>query len=125
MLMKSCVAYLGIVGPATFAAILLLAQVPGASSAMAASAEKGKIAFARHGCWQCHGYEGQGGVTGKRLAPDPLPFETLSAFVRTTSGAMPPYREQILSGEDLEDIYAYLQSIPKGVDPKNIPLLNQ
>jgi ubiquinol-cytochrome c reductase cytochrome c subunit len=112
---------LGTIGPAALAAALML----GASGAMAASAEKGKIAFVRHGCWQCHGYEGQGGIAGKTLAPDPLPFETLSAFVRTTSRAMPPYREQILSDEDLADIYAYLQSIPKTRDPKSIPLLNQ
>jgi ubiquinol-cytochrome c reductase cytochrome c subunit len=110
-----------IIGPAAFAAALVL----GMSGAMAASAEKGRAAFARHGCWQCHGYQGQGGVTGKRLAPDPLPFETLSAFVRTTSGAMPPYREQILSDEDLADIYAYLQSVPKGPVAGSIPLLNQ
>jgi mono/diheme cytochrome c family protein len=114
-----------IIGTAAFAAALVLSQVLGASNAVAASAEKGKIAFVRHGCWQCHGYEGQGGVTGKRLAPDPLPFETLSAFVRTTSGAMPPYREQILSDEDLADIYAYLQSIPKTPAAASIPLLNQ
>jgi hypothetical protein len=37
---------------------------------------------------------------------------------------MPPFREEILSNEDLADIYAYLQSIPKGLDPKSIPLLN-
>jgi mono/diheme cytochrome c family protein len=100
-------------------------QVFGAASAVAASAEKGKAAFARHGCWQCHGYQGQGGVTGPKLAPDPLPFEALSAFVRTTSRNMPPYREEILSGEDLADIYAYLESIPKGPDAASVQMLNQ
>lgn len=108
-----------IIGPAAFAAALLL----GAASAGAASAEKGKAAFVQHGCWQCHGYQGQGGITGPKLAPGPLPFDTLSNFVRTTSRAMPPYREAILSNEDLADIYAYLQSIPKGPDPESIPLL--
>jgi mono/diheme cytochrome c family protein len=38
---------------------------------------------------------------------------------------MPPYSEKILSNEDLADIYAYLQSIPKAADYKTIPLLNQ
>jgi ubiquinol-cytochrome c reductase cytochrome c subunit len=111
----------GIIGSAALAAALTV----GAASAMAASSEKGKAAFVQHGCWQCHGYQGQGGVTGLRLAPDPIPFETLSNFVRTTSRAMPPYREEILSNDDLADIYAYLQSILKGPDPKSIPLLNQ
>jgi ubiquinol-cytochrome c reductase cytochrome c subunit len=122
MQMKSRIGRIGaIIGPAAFAADLLL----GAGSAVAASAEKGKIGFVQHGCWQCHGYQGQGGVTGLKLAPDPIPFETLSNFVRTTNRAMPPYREEILSNEDLADIYAYLQSIPKDPDPKSIPLLNQ
>jgi hypothetical protein len=37
---------------------------------------------------------------------------------------MPPYREPVLPEEDLADIYAYMQSIPKGPDHKAIPLLN-
>jgi hypothetical protein len=38
---------------------------------------------------------------------------------------MPPFHEEILSNDDLANIYGYLQSIPKGPDAKNIPLLNQ
>jgi mono/diheme cytochrome c family protein len=106
-------------GLAALAAGLLVGQ----AAALAASAESGKVAFLKHGCWQCHGYEAQGGV-GPRLAPNPIPFDTLSTFVRTTNRAMPPFREEILSNEDLADIYAYLQSIPKGLDAKSIPLLN-
>jgi len=109
-----------VIGLAAFAASLALGQ----TSAFAASAEKGKLAFLQHGCWQCHGYQGQGGVTGFKLAPDPIPFETLQNFVRTTNRNMPSYREEILSNDDLADIYAYLQSIPKGLDAKSIPLLN-
>lgn len=110
-----------IVGLAAFAAGLLAAQ----GAASAASAERGKMQFMKHGCWQCHGELGQGGQTGPKLAPDPIPFDTLSNFVRTTSRNMPPFREPILSNEDLADIYAYLQSIPKGPDPKSIAILNQ
>jgi mono/diheme cytochrome c family protein len=106
---------------ASVAASLML----GSSTGFAASAEKGKLAFLQHGCWQCHGERGQGGIAGRTLAPDPIPFEALQNFVRTTNRAMPPFRESILSNEDLADIYAYLQSIPKGPDPKSIPLLNQ
>jgi mono/diheme cytochrome c family protein len=109
-----------VIGLAAFAASLVLSQV----SALAASAEKGKSAFLQHGCWQCHGYQGQGGVTGPKLAPNPIPFETLSNFVRTTNRAMPPFSKEILSDEDLADIYAYLAAVPKGPDPKDIPLLN-
>jgi mono/diheme cytochrome c family protein len=109
-----------VIGLAAFAAGLVLSQ----ASALAASAEKGMSAFLQHGCWQCHGYQGQGGVTGPKLAPNPIPFDTLSNFVRTTNRAMPPFSKDILSDEDLGDIYAYLQAIPKGPDPKDIPLLN-
>jgi len=90
----------------------------------AGSAEKGKAAYVQHGCWQCHGFVGQGGITGPKLAPSPLPLEALSAFVRNTRGAMPPYQKAILSDADLADIHAYLQSLPKAPDAKSIPLLN-
>ena len=68
---------------------------------------------------------GQGGAARPKLAPDPLPFDALSSFVRTTNRQMPAYRKQVLSGADLADLCAYLQSIPEGPDPKSIPLLNQ
>jgi mono/diheme cytochrome c family protein len=104
-------------------AALAAGLVLGQASALAASAEKGKSEFLQHGCWQCHGYQGQGGV-GPKLAPNPIPFDTLSNYVRTTSRQMPPFSKQILSDEDLADIYAYLQSVPKGPDPGSISLLN-
>ena len=97
----------------------------GSGAALAASAEKGKLAYTKYGCWQCHGTVGQGGVTGPKLAPDPMPQETFVSFVRTTNRAMPPYREPVLPDADLADIYAYLQSVPKAADYKTIPLLNQ
>ena len=92
--------------------------------AEAASAEKGKVAYVKHGCWQCHGFVGQGAVTGPKLAPNPLQLPALSAIVRFTTGAMPPYQKAILSDEDLADIHAWLQSLPKAPDYKSIPLLN-
>jgi mono/diheme cytochrome c family protein len=112
--------FTGVCGLAALAAGLLLG-----GGAQAASAEHGKVAFIQHGCWQCHGFVGQGGVAGKKLAPDPLPWEAFSAFVRSSNGRMPPYEQKILSDNDLADIHAYLQSIPKPVDYKSIPLLSQ
>src|SRR5438477_11161849 len=87
-------------------------------AAHAASAEKGKAAFVQHGCWQCHGFQGQGGVTGPKLAPEPIALEAFSAFVRGSNRAMPPYQEAILSNDDLADIHAYLQAVPKPADYK-------
>ena len=91
----------------------------------AGSAEKGKLAYVKHGCWQCHGYVGQGGAAGPKVAPNPMPFQAFAVFVRFTKGAMPPYQKAILPDEDLADIHAYLQSIPKSPDYRSIPLLNQ
>ena len=97
----------------------------GSGGVLAQSAENGKKVYMQVGCWGCHGTLGQGGVTGPKLAPDPMPYETFAAFVRTTNRAMPPYREPVLSNADLADIYAYMQSVPKPADYKTIPLLNQ
>ena len=91
----------------------------------AADAVKGKQTYVRVGCFQCHGRQGQGGVAGLKLAPDPLPYDRLVNFVRTSSGQMPPYSAKILSDDDLSDIYAYLESIPTPPDPKSIPALSQ
>jgi mono/diheme cytochrome c family protein len=109
------------VGCAAFIAAALLAH----GEAHAASADNGRRLFLKVGCYQCHGTQGQGGSAGLRIAPDPIPFEALSSFVRTTSRQMPPFHEAVLSDADLADIYAYLQSIPKPPDPKSLPQLNQ
>jgi len=95
------------------------------SGAIAGDAAKGKIAYVKNGCYQCHGFMGQGGQAGSKLAPKPMPEEAFVNFVRTTNRAMPPYSEQILSNDELADIYAYVASIPAGPDPKTIQLLNQ
>jgi mono/diheme cytochrome c family protein len=105
----------------TLAAALVAAS---AVAAQAASADKGRKAFADYGCWSCHGYEGQGAVTGPKLGPDPLPKEGFVAFVRSTNQTMPPYHESVLPDADMDDIYAFLESRPKPADPKGIPLLN-
>ncbi len=90
------------------------------------SAENGKAEFIKHGCWQCHGFEGQGTATsgGRVIADTPLIFEAFKAYVRNPGGAMPPFHAEMLSDSDLADIYAYLESRPKPEPAKDIPLLN-
>ena len=106
--------------PALAAALLL-------SNAAAAepSAANGRLLFMKVGCYQCHGTQGQGGAAGPRIAPDPVPFDGLAAFVRMSSGEMPPYPASLLSDSDLADIYAYLQSIPRPPAVADIPLLKR
>jgi len=105
--------------------LLLVFGVALPMAVSAASAEKGKRAFIQHGCWQCHGFEGQGGSAGKQLAPNVMPLAAMSGFVRNSNGPMPPFTKAILSDEDLADIHAYLESVPKPRDYKSIPQLAQ
>jgi mono/diheme cytochrome c family protein len=119
--------------PVVFAAALFFASVgmlakPAqegkSSTAPAGNAENGKQLFTKNGCYQCHGREGQGSVvTGPRIAPDPLPYDVISAYIRKPTGEMPPYTEKVLSDKDLADIYAYLQSRPHPPAAKAAPLL--
>ncbi len=111
-----------------WAALVLVVSLAGCGSALAdGDAQKGKIAFIKHGCWQCHDFAGEGSIAtsgGKVIARTPLPLDAFKAFVRTTNGPMPPFREAILSDGDLDDIYAYLQSLPPPKQVSEIPLLN-
>jgi mono/diheme cytochrome c family protein len=110
-----------------FVAVALGASLAATSMAAAADAAKGKIAFTQNGCWQCHGFAGQGSVAtsnGRVIARTQLPLDAFKSFVRTTNGAMPPFREAVLSDQSLEDIYAYLQSLPAPKAASDIPLLS-
>ena len=99
-----------------------LAQSP----ATAGDAANGKRVFFAAGCLYCHGTTGAGGGNaGPRLAPDPLPLEGVKAKVRTASGRMPVYSPTVLQDAEIADIVAYLQSIPKGKDAKDIPQLSR
>lgn len=86
------------------------------SAASAQDAQRGNELFQMKGCWTCHGTMGQGG-RGPKIAPDPLPYEALSAYVRMPALEMPPFSEVLVSDAELRDIYAYLASIPEPPDP--------
>jgi mono/diheme cytochrome c family protein len=100
------------------------AQESKTSDALAGNAENGKKIFNKNGCYECHGREGQGSVmTGPRIAPDPVPFDVLSRYVRKPTGEMPPYTAKVVSEQELADIYAFLQSRPRPPAAKAAPLL--
>ena len=105
--------------------LFLLGLALSTSAFAAGNAQKGKDAYVKHGCWQCHGYAAQGGITGPKLAPDPMPVQAFMIFVRHSNRTMPPYQKAILSDADLADIHAYLLTLPPPKDYKSIPLLNQ
>ena len=103
--------------------ILIVVALSLPAAAADRSIEKGRQLFETVGCYQCHGYVGQGGSAGLRLAPDPLPLEALVQFVRETKGAMPSYSADVLSDADLGAIYAFLKSVPQSRKVDEIPLL--
>ena len=79
--------------------------------------------FVENGCWQCHGFQGQG-MAGPSLAPNPLPYEAFSALVRKPANVMPAFSPNVLSEEKLKRIHLYLQSIPQAPNPDSIPILS-
>jgi ubiquinol-cytochrome c reductase cytochrome c subunit len=97
-----------------------------AAATAAGNVETGKKLYTSYGCYQCHGFEGQGSsATGPRLAPRPLPLAALTRYVRRPTGQMPPYGPRIVSDADLADIHAYLTSRPAPAPLQSIPLLQQ
>lgn len=95
-----------------------------ASAAPSGNADSGKQLFVKDGCYECHGREGQGSnMSGPRIAPDPIPFDSLVNYVRKPKGEMPPYTAKVVSDKDLADIYAYLQSRKEPPTARAMPLL--
>jgi mono/diheme cytochrome c family protein len=103
--------------------LLLVAALP--VFAFAQNAENGKRLFTRDGCYECHGYAGQGTIAGARLAPPVLNAQGMIRYIRKPAGAMPAFTDKVLSDQEVNDIYAYLKTIPAPKPVKDIPLLNQ
>jgi mono/diheme cytochrome c family protein len=102
-------------------------QAERSETAPAGNAENGKKVFTKDGCYECHGREGQGAAqaTGPRIGPPQRLIRSFIHYVRQPTGQMPPFTTEVISDQDLADIYAYLQSRPKATPSKDIPLLNQ
>ena len=89
-------------------------------------ANRGAELMAADGCYQCHGYVGQGSIrTGPSLAPNVIPFAAFMAQLRKPMDRMPVYTAVVLSDADAANIYAYLKSIPPPPKPADIALLQQ
>ena len=96
-----------------------------AQTPAAGNAESGKRLFMKHNCYYCHGTVGQGSRDGARIAQTALNLQGVVRYVRKPTGIMPAYTEKILTDQELNDIYAYLKSLPAAKPAKEIPLLNQ
>ena len=98
-----------------------LAQAPQSNG----NAENGKKLFLRDGCWECHGYAGQGGRDGARLAETALTTAQFTRYIRRPPGAMPAYIEKVLSDAEAADIWAYVKSMTGPKTAKDVPLLTE
>jgi mono/diheme cytochrome c family protein len=78
----------------------------------ASAAPDERSPYVVNGCYQCHGYAGQGGA-GARLARTAYSFEAFAALVRRPANEMPAYAPQVLDDRDLRSIYDYLRSLPE------------
>ena len=92
------------------------------ATASADEHSEGRDLYLKFQCWQCHGYEGQGGAA-PRVAPTAYPYEAFIRFVRYPN-VMPAYTTELLSDEDLRSIYAFLQSIEAPLPLEDIPALD-
>ncbi len=88
-------------------------------------AANGKALFVKVGCYQCHGYAGQGGGAGARLAQTPLELQDVIDYVRHPEGEMPVYTAKSVSDKEMADIYAYIRSLPAPKPVAQIPLLKK
>ena len=94
-------------------------------NAPAGNAANGRKLFVSFGCYQCHGYEAQGGSAGPRLAPRPMAYAQFTKYVRHPTNEMPPFTEKIVKDSELADIHAFLRAQPAPPDVDKIPLLKQ
>jgi mono/diheme cytochrome c family protein len=112
-----------VIGVAVAAAVGGLAA-PGFAADEPANIARGKQLYMATGCYQCHGTRGEGGGNaGPRLAPGPMPYEGLILQLRKPRARMPVYTAVVMPDRDVADIYAYLQSVPKGRTASEIPML--
>jgi mono/diheme cytochrome c family protein len=93
----------------------------------AANPSNGQRLFVKYGCYECHGYLGQGSTStgGTRLGPPQIPLSAFVSYVREPTGQMPPYTAKVTSNEDLAEIYNFLKSVPPPPPLKSIAILNQ
>lgn len=105
------------------ASVLLMLRFPIAlGQDTGAAASEGRALFVSQQCWQCHGFEGQGGAA-VRIAPTLYPFEVFAQRVRHTN-LMPAYSPNVLSDEELRKIYEFARSVPAPPAVEDIPELS-
>jgi ubiquinol-cytochrome c reductase cytochrome c subunit len=114
-----------------FAAAVLIATAtigaqapkPAAATAPAGKIENGGVLYKKIGCYQCHGGEGQGGLSGPRIGPALFPYARFSDYIRKPTGDMPPYSAKVLTDQEIADIYAWVNARPRPPAVNTLPQL--
>src|SRR5438105_5598177 len=107
---------------ACIAAGILTANAAFAQGEPRGNAANGKKLFETIGCFECHGWAGQGGGAGPKLI-DPPAYPAYLVQLRTPRNIMPPFTTRVLTDQQAADIYAYVATFAKAPDPRTIPLL--
>jgi mono/diheme cytochrome c family protein len=110
------------IGFTLIAVLVGMAQAPGGH---AGDASNGQRLFVKDSCYFCHGFGGQGGRDGARIAATPLNAQGLIRYLRRPSGAMPAFTAKVVSDQEVMDILAFLKALPPARPVSDIPLLNQ
>ena len=109
-----------------FVLVSLSLAVAFAQNNKAGDAENGKKLFARNGCYQCHGTQGQGGAAGARLNGTKLTLPVFTAILRNPPPSnMPPYRAKVMPDQEVADVYAYIRTFPVPPALESVPLLKE
>jgi mono/diheme cytochrome c family protein len=90
-----------------------------------ANVQHGRELFMADGCSECHGTAGEGGAAGPRIAPNPMEPDPMARYIRDPHGEMPPYSATVLDDRGVQDIQAYLASLPQPPALSSIPILNE
>src|SRR5579862_4261378 len=102
----------------------LWAQSPNLANAASSNVANGKRLFEVKACYECHGWSGQGGLAGARLAQTKLNLAGFRNILRNPPPSnMPSYREAVLTDQEVENLFAYIQSFPAPQPVQDIPLL--
>jgi len=105
---------------------LLDARAESHRVALSPAATHGRQLYIANGCYECHGYGGEGAV-GPRLGPHPLPLDVFTRQLRNPINLMPihmpVYTAKVLSPADIAAIHAFLTALPEAQPVASIPLL--
>jgi mono/diheme cytochrome c family protein len=99
------------------------ANAPGTSAVPPGRVDNGAVLYKKVGCYQCHSQEGQGGLSGPRIAPDPVPFARFVQYIRNPTGEMPPYSTRVLTDQEIADLFAWVNARPRPPAVSSLPQL--